>query len=199
MDREAWRAAVHEVAEGWTRLIDWTTRYVGLERKKTNILSCRWYVCLWKTLRESVIKQVRGLKTQAQNKKPCIYVPAATDHERTVSCFQVNWCLLCRERLEAGGEGDNRKWDGWMASPTRWTGVWAGSRSWWWTGRPGVLQSVGPQRDRHDWATELNWMFTIFPALLRYNWQVTLCKFEVYNVVMWCTITLWNGDHSKIS
>ena len=63
----------------------------------------------------------------------------------------------CWERLKAGGEGDDRGWDGWMASPTQWTWVWASSRSWWWTRRPGVLQSVGSQRVRHDWATELNW------------------------------------------
>ena len=48
-------------------------------------------------------------------------------------------------------------WDGWMASPTRWTRVWAGSRSWWWTGKSGVLQSMGLQRVGHDRATELNW------------------------------------------
>ena len=56
-----------------------------------------------------------------------------------------------------GGEGDDRGWDGWMASLTQWTWVWASSGSWWWTGRPGVLQSVGSQRVRHEWVTELNW------------------------------------------
>ena len=66
----------------------------------------------------------------------------------------------CWERLGAGGEGDDRGWDGWMASPTWWTWVWVNSRSWWWTGRPGVRQFMGSQRVRHDWATELNW-FTI--------------------------------------
>ena len=55
----------------------------------------------------------------------------------------------------AGGEGDDRRWDGWMASPTQWTWVWVDSGSWWWTGRPGVLQSIGSQKVRHDWATEL--------------------------------------------
>ena len=64
------------------------------------------------------------------------------------------------ERLRAGGEGDDRGWDGWMASPTQWTWVWVDSGSWWWTGRPGVLQSTGSQRVRHDWATELNWTDT---------------------------------------
>ena len=59
--------------------------------------------------------------------------------------------------LWAGGEGDDRRWDGWMASPTRWTWVWVNSGSWWWTGRPGVLRFMELQRVGHDWATELNW------------------------------------------
>ena len=63
----------------------------------------------------------------------------------------------CWERLRAGGEGDDRGWGGWMASPTQWTWVWVNSRSWWWTGRPCVLQSMGSQRVGHGWATELNW------------------------------------------
>ena len=62
--------------------------------------------------------------------------------------------------LGAGGEGDDRGWDGWMASPTRWTWVWVNSRSWWWTGRPGVLWFMGSQRVRRDWATELNWTYS---------------------------------------
>ena len=62
----------------------------------------------------------------------------------------------CWERLRAGGEGDDRGWDGWMASLTQWTWVWVGSGSWCWTGRPGVLQLTGLQRVGHDWATELN-------------------------------------------
>ena len=63
----------------------------------------------------------------------------------------------CWGRLKAGGEGDNRGWDGWMASQTQWTWVWASSGSWRWTGKPGVLQSTGLQIAGHDWATELNW------------------------------------------
>ena len=66
----------------------------------------------------------------------------------------------CWERLGAGGDGDDRGWDGWMASLTQWTWVWVDSSSWWWTGRPGVLQSMGSQRVGHDWATELNWYDT---------------------------------------
>ena len=63
----------------------------------------------------------------------------------------------CWERLKAGGEGDNRGWDGWMASLTQWIWVSVNCRSWWWTRRPGVLQSMGSQRVGHDWAIELNW------------------------------------------
>ena len=64
--------------------------------------------------------------------------------------------------IGAGGEGDDRGWDGWMASPTPWTWVWVDSGSWWWTGRPGVLQFMGSQRVGHDWATELNWGSMLF-------------------------------------
>ena len=79
--------------------------------------------------------------------------------------YSVTWCKelthlkrpWCWGRLKTGREGDDRRWDGWMASLTRWTWVWVNSGSWWWTGRPGVLQSMGLQRVRHDWVTELNW------------------------------------------
>ena len=64
----------------------------------------------------------------------------------------------CWERLKVAGEGDNRGWDGWIASPTQWTWVWVSSRSWWRTGKPGMLQSAGSQRVGLKWATELNWM-----------------------------------------
>ena len=63
----------------------------------------------------------------------------------------------CWERLRAGGEGDDRGWDGWMASLTQWTWVWVNCGYWWWTGRPGVLQYMGSQIVRHYWETELNW------------------------------------------
>ena len=63
----------------------------------------------------------------------------------------------CWERLRAGGEEDDRGWDGWMASLTQWTWVWVDSGSWWWTGRPGMLRFMGSQRVIHYWVTELNW------------------------------------------
>ena len=77
----------------------------------------------------------------------------------------ILWATWCKElthwktwvRLKAGEEGDDRGWDGWMATPTRWTWVWASSRSWWQIGKPGMVQSMGSQRVGHNWATELNW------------------------------------------
>ena len=73
----------------------------------------------------------------------------------------------CWEGLGAGGEGDDRGWDGWMASPTQWTWVWVNSGSWWWTGRPAVLWFMGSQRIRHNWATELNGIYRMcFKAIM---------------------------------
>ena len=68
----------------------------------------------------------------------------------------------CWERFKARGEGDDRGWDGWMASPNQWTWVWVNSGSWCWTGRPGMLLSIGLQRVRRDWGAELNWTAVSF-------------------------------------
>ena len=87
--------------------------------------------------------------------------------------------LWCWEGLRAGGEGDDRGWDGWMASQTQWTWVWVNSGSWWWTGRPGVLRFMGSQRVGLNWATELNWAESLnclhSYAFLRvsYSWSRT--------------------------
>ena len=97
----------------------------------------------------------------------------------------ATWCeeltdlkrLWCWERLRAGGEGDNRGWDGWMASPTQWTWVWVNSGSWWWTGRPGVLRFMGSQRVEHDWATELNWKHCAHNGVISID---TGAKFKVW-------------------
>ena len=76
--------------------------------------------------------------------------------------YVATWCeepthwktLWFWERSKVRGEGDHRRWDGWMASLTRWPWVWTGSRCWWWTGKPGVIQSTGSQRVRHFWSTK---------------------------------------------
>ena len=77
---------------------------------------------------------------------------------RTDSFEKTRWW----DRLKARGEGDDRGWDGWMASPTQWTWVWASSRSWWWTGKPGVLQSMRSQRVKHNWVNCDVWEDLLF-------------------------------------
>ena len=76
------------------------------------------------------------------------------------------------ERLKAGGEGDDRGWDGWMVSLTQWTWVWVNSGRWWWIGRPGMLQSIGLQRVRHYWATEqkIVWALEIQNKYIQQSW-----------------------------
>ena len=96
--------------------------------------------------------------------------------------YLATWCEelthlkrpWCWERLKAGGEGDDQGWDDWMTSSTQWTLVWVNSGNWWWTGSPGVLQSMGLQRVRHDWTTELNWWEDPLPTPLTHhirNWD----------------------------
>ena len=91
----------------------------------------------------------------------------------------------CWEGLGAGGEGDDRGWDGWMASPTQWTWVWVNSRSWWWTGRPGMLRFMGSQRVGHDWATELNWDSILKSRDITLLTKVRLVKAVVFPIVMY--------------
>ena len=78
--------------------------------------------------------------------------------QKKLTHWKRPWCW---ERLKVGGEGDDRGWNGWMASLIQWTWIWASSRSWWQTGKPGVFQSMGPQKSQiglSDW-TELNWTY----------------------------------------
>ena len=83
----------------------------------------------------------------------CDSNPLGTSCEELIH-WKRPWCW---EGLGVGGEGDDRGWDSWMASLTRWMWVWVNSGSWWWTGRPGVLRFMGSQRVGHYWMTELNW------------------------------------------
>ena len=94
-------------------------------------------------------------RTDVEAETPILWPPDAKSWPR------------CWEWLKVGGEGDDRGWDGWMASLTQWTWVWVSSRSWWWIGKPGVPQSMGLQRGGHDWATELNWI----------EWQIHTARF----------------------
>ena len=106
----------------------------------------------------------------------------------------------CRERLKAGGEGDDRGWDGWMASPTQWRWVWASFWSWWLTGKPGVLHTMELQSRTQlsDW-TELNWTelnlihegssFRTPHLLILSNWGVKISTNEFWRNTKIQTIT----------
>ena len=120
---------------------------------------CFWTVVLQKTLESpldcKVIQPVHPKGNQssiftgradAEAEPPILGPPHAKSW-----LIGKDWCW---EGLGAGGEGGDRGWDGWMASLTRWTWVWVNSGSWWWTGRPGVLQFMGLQGVKHDW---VNW------------------------------------------
>ena len=128
---------------------------------------CSWTVVLEKTLESPLdCKEIQPVHSEgdqpwgffgrndAKAETPILWAPHAKSWKR----------LWCWEELRAG-EGDDRGWDGWMASLTRWTWVWVNFRSWWWTGRPGVLRFMGLQRVGHGWATELNWTDTVYVYL----------------------------------
>ena len=89
-------------------------------------------------------------RTDGEAETPILWLPDAKNW-----LWKIPWCW---ERLKVEGKGGSRGWDGWMTSLTRWTWVWASSRSWRCIGKPGMKQSIGSPRVRHDWVTELNWM-----------------------------------------
>ena len=124
------------------------------------------YWCFWTAVLEKTLESPLNLKeikpVNPKGNQSWIFI-GRTDAEvpilghlmpRTDSLER----LCCWARLKAGGEGDNRRWDGWMASLTRQTWIWTSSGSWWWTGKPGMLQSMGSQWVKHDWVTEPNWI-----------------------------------------
>ena len=126
---------------------------------------CFWTVVLEKTL-ESPLECKEIQPVHSKGDKSWVFI-GRTDVEAETPLLwppDVKSWLIWKdpnalERLRAGGEGDNRGWDGWMASLTQQTGIWMDSGNWCWTGRPGVLWFIVSQRVRHDWATELtDWL-----------------------------------------
>ena len=115
----------------WKRLlrVPWTARRSNQSNLRRSVLGVHWKDWCWSWNSNSLATWCEEL---THLKRP--------------------WCW---ERTKAGGEGDDRGWDGWMASPTQWTWVWASSRCWWWTGHA-TVHWVG-QRVGHNWATELHW------------------------------------------
>ena len=136
-----------------------------LDHKENWLLKnwCFWTVVLEKTLESSLDNKKIQLVNPKGNQSWILTVRTDVEAETPILWppDAKSWLIWKRPwhwgSLKAGGEGDDRGWDGWMASPTQWTWVWVNSRSWWWTGRPGMLQSTGSQRVRHNWATEQNW------------------------------------------
>ena len=122
----------------WRRLlrVPWTARRSNQSILKESVLGVHWKDWCWSWNSNSL----------------------ATWREE-LTHWKRPWCW---ERLRAGGEGDDREWDGWMASLTQWTWVWVDFESWWWTWRPGMLWFMWSQRVRHDWVTELNWICLLF-------------------------------------
>ena len=131
-----------------------------LDYKESWVLKnwCIWTVVLEKTLESPLdCKEIQPVHPKGVHWKDWCW--SWNSNTFAIWCVELThlkrpWCW---ERLRAGGEGDNRGWDCWMASSTQWTWVWVYG-SWWWTERPGLLWFMGSQKVVHDWATELNWM-----------------------------------------
>ena len=152
---------------------------------------CFWTVGLEKTL-ESPLEEIplQGDPTSPSSRKSVLNIHWKDWCWSWNSSTVATWCKelthlkrpWCWERLKVGGEGDDRGWDAWMASPTPWTWVWVISGSWWWTGRPGVLQSMGSKEvyttKRLNWTENVcygdgsDWIF----LLLRANPLILECK-----------------------
>ena len=137
----------------WRRLlrVPWTARRSNQSILKQSVLNIHWKDRYWSWNSNTLAIWCKEL---THWKKP--------------------WCW---ERLKAG-EGDARGWNGCMASLTQWTWIWASYRSWWWTGKPGILQSMGLQKLGHDWATELNW---------------SVCHSQSPNLSLSLTFPLWKS------
>ena len=143
---------------------------------------CFWTVVLEKTLESPLdCKEIKPVHPRGN--QSWIFIGRADAEAETPVLWPLdvkNWLIW--KDPDAGKDwrweekGTTRGWDGWMASQTQWTWVWVNSRNWWWTEEPGVLQSMGLQRVRHDWVTELNWTELLFSSYLppwRREWQST--------------------------
>jgi len=184
--------------ESWA-LKNWCFWTVVLEKTLETPLDC-------KEIKPSILKETNpGCSLEGLMIKPKL---------------QYSGHLMWRVESLAGGERDDRGWDGWMASPTRCTWVWVNSGSWWWTGRLGVLRFMGSQRVGHDWATELNWtewliMFSIFSyaswssvyllwknvywsALPFFDWDVGVFVVQLQFFIILCILDLYQTHDLQI-
>ena len=185
-DRGAWRTTVYRVTKSRTRLNDLhcltcsqilTNKLCDLVSKST-CLSLSFHIYKTGSSERWVSPSWRRSVLGVHWKDWCWSWNSntlATSCEE-LTCWKRPWCW---EGSGAGGEGDDRGWDGWMASPTQWTWVWVNFRSLWRTGRPGVLQFMGSQRVGHDWATELNWKVQKWGKLVIIFIIVTSCALSL--------------------
>ena len=144
-----------------------------LDYKESRVLKnwCFWTMVLEKTLKSPLdCKEIQLVHSKGNQSWVLIgridveaETPILWHLMQELTDLKRPWCW---EILRAGGEGDDRGWDGWMASLTQWTWVWVNSRSWWWTGRPGVLRFMQSQRVGHDsdWTVlrVFKWVVTMF-------------------------------------
>ena len=149
--------------ESWAQK-NWCFWSVVSEKTLESPLESRWF-------KQSILKEIspgcslEGLMLKLKLQNFGHLMQRAESLEKT-------WCW---ERLRAGGEGAEKGWDGWMAPSTQWTWVWVDSRSWWWTGRPGMLQFMGSQRVGQDWATELTIYYSrMICELLLYSRKIKI-------------------------
>jgi len=135
----------------------WTIKKAKCIRIDAFELWCwrRLLIVIWtaRISNQSILKEISPeYSLEGQMLKLKLYYFATWCEELTH--LKRSWCW---ERLKAGGEEENGGWYAWIAWPTQWTWVWVDSGSRWWSGRPNILLSLGSQRIRHDWKTELNW------------------------------------------
>ena len=141
---------------------------------------CFWIAVLEKILESPLdCKEIQAVHSEGD--QPWVFIGRTAVEAETPILWPPDaksWLIgrpWCWERLRAGGEADDRGWDGWMASPTQWTRGWVDSGSWCWTGRPVVLWFMGLQRVGHDWATELNWTEAILSKTDRFELHSLYC------------------------
>ena len=162
---------------------------------------CFWAMVLEKTL-ESLL-DCKGIQpVHPKGNQSWIFIGRTYAEAETWILWPLDWKLIgkwvlathwkrfwCWERLKTRREGNDRGWNGWMASPTGWTWVWVSSRSWWWTGKPDMLQSLGSQRVEHSWVAALNWCLfgemsvqIFFPL---FHWVVCFSGVELYELLLY--------------
>jgi len=152
---------------------------------------CFWAVVLQETLENLLdCKEIQPVHPKGDHLSVFL---GRTDVEAETPIFwrtELKHWLIWKDpdlgKIEVGREGDNRGWDGWMASPTQWTWIWVDSGSWWSTGKPGVLLSMRLQRVGHDWVTELNWSkLSVYISIPSSQLKINIWLFIILKLVGW--------------